>query len=225
MNYFAHGRRFTDFPYFVAGVSLPDWLNVVNRRVKARSRLAAPRVDDDNPLTAAIARGVMQHHHDDAWFHQTQAFAELNLAFTVVFRDALPDNDKGFRPSFLGHIVVELLLDDVLSHEHPGSMDKYYAALDAVDPVAMAAAVQPLLTQPVPGLEALPPRFSKERFLYDYADDAKLLYRLNQVMKRVKLQPLPASLTQVFPGLRAQVQQRRDALLAGEDAPLFAPLQ
>ncbi len=225
MNYFAHGRRFVDYPYFVAGASLPDWLNVINRRVKARSRRAEAHINDGNPLTAAIARGVVQHHHDDAWFHQTQAFAELNLAFTVAFRDALPEEDAGFRPSFLGHIVVELLLDDLLAQQQPGGLDAYYAALESIDAAAFAAAVQPLLTRPLPGLDLLVPRFSAERFLYDYADDAKLLYRLNQVMKRVKLPQLPASLTEVFPALRQQVQQRWDELLAEEAPPLHSPLQ
>jgi len=225
MNYFAHGRRFTGFPYFVAGAALPDWLNVVDRRAKARARLAAARVNDANPLTAAVARGVMQHHHDDEWFHQSRAFAELNLAFTVLIREALPAGDDSFRPSFLGHILVELLLDDVLSTETPGGLDAYYAALRALDPPALAAAIEPLLTRPVIGFDVLITRFSAERFLYDYASDAKLLYRLNQVMKRVKLPQLPASLSSLFPTLRDQVQQRRYELLAGENPPLYSPLQ
>ena len=35
MNYFAHGRQFVNQPYFMAGTSVPDWLPVLNRRVKA----------------------------------------------------------------------------------------------------------------------------------------------------------------------------------------------
>ena len=33
MNYFAHGVRFLEDPYFLAGTAVPDWLSVVDRRV------------------------------------------------------------------------------------------------------------------------------------------------------------------------------------------------
>ena len=63
--------------------------------------------------TAAIAAGVVQHHHDDGWFHRTQAFTELSLKFTVAVRDIL-GGDGSFRSHFLGHILVEILLDSEL---------------------------------------------------------------------------------------------------------------
>src|SRR5205807_2811175 len=98
MNYLAHGWRFTAEPYFLAGTATPDWLNVIARKVRLRSRVAAEFVNDSDPLLAAVARGIVQHHADDAWFHATTAFNELNLAFAVEIRDALP-GDEGFRPS------------------------------------------------------------------------------------------------------------------------------
>ena len=76
MNYFAHGRRFTQEPYFLAGTAVPDWLNVVARRVKARSKHARVFVNNVDPRLAALARGIQQHHFDDGWFHETRAFAE-----------------------------------------------------------------------------------------------------------------------------------------------------
>ena len=118
MNYFAHARRFLDDPYMVAGTAVPDWLNVVDRRVRTRSKSAAPLVHDADPYLAAVARGVVQHHHDDAWFHQTAIFTRLNLHFTVEIRDRL-EHEAGLRPSFLGHILVELLLDAELIHDEP----------------------------------------------------------------------------------------------------------
>ena len=56
MNYFAHGYRFLDNPYFVAGTAVPDWLNVVNRKARVRSKHALPFIDDDDPRLAAVAR-------------------------------------------------------------------------------------------------------------------------------------------------------------------------
>ena len=59
---------------------MPDWLNVVDRRVRVRSKHAAAHLDADDPRIARIAAGVLQHCQDDAWFHNTRAFAELSLA-------------------------------------------------------------------------------------------------------------------------------------------------
>ena len=93
MNYFAHGRFFTDTPYLLAGTAVPDWLNVVDRKIRARSRSAELLLDSSDAITAEVARGIVQHHADDAWFHRTRAFAELTLQLTVEIRDFLGPDD------------------------------------------------------------------------------------------------------------------------------------
>ena len=212
MNYLAHGWRFAGEPYFLAGTAAPDWLSVIDRKVRLRSKRAAEFVADDDPALAAVARGVVQHLADDAWFHATPAFNELNLAFAVEIRDALP-GDEGFRPSFLGHILVELLLDATLAEEEPRRLDDYYAALAALDPNTTQRAISHLATQPTDRIAPLLPRFAAERFLYDYLDDAKLLTRLNQVMRRAGLPLLPAAIAELFPAMRQRVRERRVELL------------
>lgn len=211
MNYLAHGWRFTDEPYVLAGTAAPDWLSVIDRKTRLRSRTAAEFVADPDPILAAIARGVVQHHDDDASFHALPAFNELNLAFAVEFRDALP-GDEGFRPSFLGHIIVELLLDATLTEDQPHRLDSYYSTLSQLDPVAVERAICRLATRPTDRITALLPRFLSERFLYDYLDDAKLLIRLNHVMHRVNLPQLPLSLSALFPSMRSRVRERINEL-------------
>src|SRR5436305_361121 len=105
MNYFAHGRHFLDDPYFLAGTAVPDWLNVVDRRVRVRSKHASLHTGSSDPLVARVAAGIVQHCHDDDWFHRTRAFAELSLEFCQMLRAILPEDD-GFRPHFVGHILV-----------------------------------------------------------------------------------------------------------------------
>jgi len=159
-----------------------------------------------------MAQGVMQHHTDDAWFHGTRTFTELNLAFAVKIRESLP-GDEGFRPSFLGHILVELLLDAVLAEEQPQRLDDYYAALRALDPMATETAVNRLATKPTDRIAQLIPRFAAERFLYDYLEDGRLWVRLNHIMGRVGLPPVPDSLRELFPAMRQEVRERRRDLL------------
>lgn len=217
MNYFAHGRHFIDDPFFLAGTALPDWLSVVDRRVRVRWRRAAEFVGDCDPAVAAFARGIVRHHHDDQWFHTTATFAELSWQLTVACRDALP-GDAGFRPSFLGHILVELLLDSALAAADPSRLHAYYSALESLDSANLEAIVNRIAPRPVEHLGWFVRRFCRERFLFDYADDGKLLFRLNQVLRRVRLPALPESLTAVLATARHQVTARHDELLAEEAA-------
>jgi hypothetical protein len=212
MNYFAHGYAFVHDPYFLAGTAVPDWLSVIDRRMRVKGKLAAPYCHDPDPRVASLAAGVVQHLEDDRWFHQTRAFAELNLQLTSAVRRVLPADD-GFRPSFLGHILVEILLDGVLIAESPGRLEAYYAALRQVDAAVIVAAVNRMVTRPSERLALLIPAFCAERFLYDYEADEKLLARLNRVMRRVKLTPLPDEFLQVLPEARQYVRARRDELL------------
>ncbi len=213
MNYFAHGRRFLDDPYFLAGTAIPDWLNVVDRRVRVRGKHAQALVDDADPRIAAVARGVVQHHQDDDWFHRTAAFAELSWSFTADVRDALAP-DPGLRPSFLGHILVEMLLDAALIAPAPERLEAYYAALSSLDPHVVQAAVNRAAPRPTTGLAPLIPKFIEVRFLFDYLDDARLLKRLNNVMSRVHLAPLPPSFLDLLPDFRRRVTTRQHELLA-----------
>lgn len=212
MNYFAHGRAYLDRPYFLAGVAIPDWLNVVDRRVKVKTKHVQPWLRDEREAFRELAAGVARHHADDQWFHGTRAFAELSLRFAVLLRDALPA-DEGLRPSFLGHILVEILLDEFLISEDLGQLHAYYAAIQAVDPRLVAEFVRDASGKSAERFDEFIPRFVQARFLYDYSDNAKLLYRLNQVMKRVRLAPLPETLLDLLPPMKLAVRERADELL------------
>jgi hypothetical protein len=221
MNYFAHGRDHLADAYFLAGTCVPDWLSVVDRRVRVRSKSAASFVAHDDVRLAAVARGVQQHFFDDRWFHGTRAFTELSWELTVAARAALPDDD-GFRPSFLGHILVEILLDAALIEAAPQRLEEYYAALAQADPLAVQKYVGLLAGQPVPLLAPFISGFCAERFLYDYREDAKLLARLNRVMQRVGLSQLPDAFVGVLRSARRMVERSCAAIMTpepGQDTP------
>jgi hypothetical protein len=212
VNYLAHGWLYTDEPYVLAGTAAPDWLSVIDRKIRLRSRTAADFVADPDPIVAAIARGIVQHHTDDAWFHATPAFNELCLQFAVEIREMLP-GDEGFRPSFLGHILVELLLDRALAEDDPKRLDNYYLALARLDAMVTQQAITRLATRPVDRIITLIPRFLSDRFLYDYLDDSKLLIRLNHIMRRVGLPQLPNTMLDIIPSQRRRVRGQMSDLL------------
>ncbi len=216
MNYLAHGWRFTHDPYFLAGTAVPDWLCVADRLVRVRSKHALEWVGSGDPQTAAVAKGICQHHADDRWFHTTRAFTELSLDFSRRIRQALP-HGEGLRSWFLGHILVELLLDAALVEQDPGRLTAYYAALGEIDPPVIERAVDAIAPRQPQSLASFIAIFCRERFLYDYTDDGKLLVRLNQVMRRVQLPALPVTFVEVLPAMRDAVRRRQFELLWGCD--------
>jgi hypothetical protein len=187
---------------------------VVDRRVRIRTRHAEAFLHDDRAWVAEVAAGVLQHLRDDALFHKTRAFAETSLELTVRARDAL-GTESGLRPAFLGHLLTELLLDATLIVENPGKLDAYYQVLEAVDARQVEAAVNLMAPRPTEHLALLMGHFCRERILWNYLEDDKLMVRLNQVMRRVKLSQLPADFAALLPAARNLVAARKDELMEG----------
>ncbi|HEX3870138.1 MAG TPA: hypothetical protein VHV77_06870 [Pirellulales bacterium] len=212
MNYYAHGRAWVDNPYYVAGTAIPDWLNVADRSVRARSKHAIAWIDDADPRIASLARGIVQHHHDDAWFHSTEAFGKMQWQITAKLVEALGP-DPSLRASFVGHVLVEVLLDWVLIDEEPGGLDAYYRAVESLDPDFVEQTLGTIAGKPCRHLAWFIDRFSHEAFLWDYADDGKLWFRMNQVMRRVRLAELPEPFVHLLPEARRLVRHHRTQLL------------
>ncbi len=215
MNYLAHAVRFLDRPEFVAGAALPDWLSVVDRKVRLRPKHVEPWFDHEDRVLAEVARGVAQHHHDDGWFHSSRGFVEVSGELARMFHAAVGQED-GFRCWFLGHIVTEMLIDSVLIDEEPARLQNYYDTLEQIDPEAVQAAVNRMSPKPTQNLPMFIRMFRRERFLFDYQESPRLLVRLNQVLWRVKLVPLPENCVDVLDAGRQLVRSRLDDLLPAD---------
>lgn len=214
MNYFAHALPFLDRPLFVAGASVPDWLTVADRPLRLRTRHAEAFLDDADQEVAEVAAGVLRHLDDDARFHNTRAFAETSLELSVKVRDALGE-DGGMRPAFLGHLLVELLLDAALIADDPNRLTEYYQLMDALDAERVETAVNRMAPRPTDRLAVFIELFRRERVLWDYLEDEALTVRLNQIMRRVRLDPLPERFAAILPEARKLVTDHKDKLLDG----------
>jgi hypothetical protein len=213
VNYFAHALPFLSRPYFLAGTAVPDWLMAADRRL----RLRAPNVEacrhDFDPCTAEVAAGVLQHFRDDTRFHATKAFAETSLEMTSLVRDAL-GGKAGFRLAFLGHLLVELMLDAVLISDAPDRLMDYYRILDRLIAEQIEAAVNRITPRRTSRLAPFIDLFRRERVLWDYLDNDRMMTRLNQVLQRVRLDGLPDDFVALLPVARKLVADRKLDLLA-----------
>lgn len=212
MNYFAHACRFLDNPPLMVGTAVPDWLAVCDRPLRLRARHAAGPAKDWERPARDLARGILQHLEDDARFHNSDAFAEVQLAVAGILRrfSAPP---AGPPIAFLSHLLLELLLDAALVAEDPGRLDAYYSGLESVDAAWVQEMVNRLAPRPSLHLADMMLRFRQARILWDYLDDATLWRRLNQVLARVGMASLPEDFREVLAEARPLVTAHRHRLL------------
>lgn len=219
MNGFTHALPFLDNAYFSVGCCLPDWLSICDRKCRVREKHALEFVDHPDPIDSAIAKGVVQHHRDDAWFHATPTFNRLMLEFAAELRNMYGD-EHSMRPRFVGHILVELLLDAYLSSQHPGQMERFYQQVAELDHVRVQTVVNYFATRPTKRLAPEIERFTKVRYWFDYSSDAGVIFRINQVLKRVRLTPLDERAIDWMPTARKRVNGCAAELLAAYPLPV-----
>jgi hypothetical protein len=87
--------------------------------------------------------------------------------------------------------------------------------METVDGRRVEEAVNRMANRPTERLAWMIACFCQQRILWDYLEDGKLLGRLNQVMRRVTLPPLPDHFQELFPAARQKVAGRRAELLDG----------
>lgn len=212
MNHFAHALPHLEQPVMMIGTCLPDWLSAADRKCRVRGKHAREFVDHPDTFVAEIARGIVRHHHDDDWFHRTPAFNRLQMQFSLQLRELLED-EAGLRPGFLGHILVEILLDSHLIQRFPNGMSTHYSQVRAVDWNRVEWAVNMMASRPTDRIARFLARYSEAEYLADYQQDGRLLYRLNQIMMRVKLPSLDDRLLDWLPHARDVVGRHVDQLL------------
>lgn len=220
MNYFAHGFRFLHDPYFLAGTALPDWLGVVDRKLRLPPNQVRRWLDDPDPSLRSLAAGVLQHHEDDEAFHTGAAFARLQVEFARAIKGQDP-NARDLAKYLLAHIVPELMLDSLLIECQPARLDDYYDVVLSLDGNELSGMIARMAGREPDSLVKFLGIFHRERFLADYGDDAKLCYRLSQVLTRVGWGPLPERFEELVPSMRQAVDEVKGELIAflGEGSP------
>jgi hypothetical protein len=221
MNYLAHGYRFLDSPLKLAGTAVPDWLSVVDRKVRIRRRRVTEHLETLQDDDLCMADGILQHLNDDDLFHRSTQFMMMESELSVRFRSIMSDR-YDHRPPFLGHIVTELLLDSVISEEMPEVLSGYYSAMGEVCPMQVEQLVNRLATRTTDQLTGFIHQFRSVKFLYDYRDDARLMGRLNQVLRRVTLPLLDEQSLGVLRDARVLVRIHTEELLQAVESPACA---
>lgn len=212
MNCFTHALPHLDNPWIAAGCCIPDWLGAVDRKCRVRERKATPFIEHEDPVVAAVSQGIVHHHQDDHRFHTNKTFQQMNIEFAVELRELL-DGERGMRTGFLGHVLIELFLDAYLHEQFPGKMEFYYEQLATIDAGKVQEVVNLFASKQTDKLASEIERVIEERYLFDYSDDAKTIYRINRVFARIGLEEIDDRIMPWMKDARARVYEQVPNLL------------
>ena len=136
------------------------------------------------------------------------AFGHLVARFDLGPRQSLQYTDVPLTQAPIQH-----QRNTPITSKDPGRLEDYYRVLETVDPAEVQKAVNRIAPRPTQRLAAMIAAFRRDRILWDYLEDAKLLVRVNQVMRRVRLAPLPDDFAALLPAARELVARRKEELL------------
>jgi hypothetical protein len=214
MNCLSHAFQYLSDPMFAAGTCIPDWLGMINRRVRVRRPQVQSflRATDERDGRVAVAHGIARHLQDDDSFHNAVPFLETCNSISKLMREHCPDS-TGHRSAFVGHIVTELLLDASIEADQPGTMERYYQAIELVPAPLLESTVNAIASRPIDDLARFMDKYLSSRFLFDYLTDDGLMHRMNGILQRVTLEPIPEACQWILCEARGIVYARRLELL------------
>jgi hypothetical protein len=186
MNYLSHFYfdRYNDDPYFVLGTVMPDLLKDADKSAQIRpEKTTLPQM----PCIEAMIAGWKRHLKVDIHFHSSDFFRhhshQLKLHLTPII------NDSPVKPFFLGHITLELLIDGLLIHQNKVEADQLYLQLEQIEDNEIQRFLNLHGIVDAQIFLRFFDGFKKSRYLSSYAKITGIVYALQQICKRIWLNP------------------------------------
>jgi len=185
MNFLSHFYfdRDTDNCYFVLGTVLPDLLKNADKTIILHPEKL---VHADNGVNSII-KGWNKHLDVDRYFHSADFFIHHSHQLKKQLLPAITGSPV--KPFFLGHVALELILDNLLLTTQKITADGFYDHLDGCrEPV-----VKEFLT--FAGLKETSvffkfyDDFKRSRYLYSYFETKEIAYALKRICMRVWKDP------------------------------------
>ena len=185
MNFLSHFYfdREVDDCYHILGTILPDLLKNADKTIV----LHPEKLQHANNAVNSIISGWNKHLEVDRHFHSSGFFLEHSHQLKLLLRPAIEGSPV--KPFFLGHIAIELVLDNLLLTTGKVTADVFYDHLDG----CQTTIVDEFLT--FAGLKNTSvffkffEGFKSSRYLYSYAETQQIAYALKRICMRVWKDP------------------------------------
>lgn len=178
MNFLSHHTvHAIENPEFNFGLLFPDFLGIISRSYKLKQFKK-----DFSKERPSLLLGIAHHELADGIWHESSFFKnKCSLIKSVLASYGF--NERPFRPFFMSHVMLEILLDRAIVQASEDHADQMYRSLDAIDTD---------LIQQISRVNEATAEFGKffasfrsNRYVFSYADNEMFIYALNRLFSRV----------------------------------------
>ncbi len=185
MNFLSHFYfdRKSDNCYLILGTMLPDLLKNADKTIV----LHPEKLHHTDSAVNSIIKGWNKHLEVDRYFHSADFFLQHSHELKKLLRPAIESSPV--KPFFLGHIALELILDNLLLTTQKITVDDFYDHLGGCKtPVINEFLVAAGLKDTAIFFKFYD-GFKKSRYLYTYAETQQIAYALKRICMRVWKDP------------------------------------
>ncbi|MGI4727608.1 MAG: ACP phosphodiesterase [Janthinobacterium lividum] len=185
MNFLSHfyfDRNCND-AYHVLGSVMPDLLRNADKEAQLKIERLPAQTD---PVINSIISGWKKHLEIDRHFHSSDFFKTHAHQLKLLFVPALAGSEV--KPFFLGHIALELILDNLLLTNRTVFADDFYDHLKNVETKNICAFLELNQVHPQKFLNFYA-SFIYEKYLYSYMQLDSVVHALRGVCQRIWKKP------------------------------------
>jgi len=192
--------------YHTLGTVLPDLLKNADKTIIIHPE----KLSHPDPRISAVITGWKKHLEVDRYFHSSEYFITHSSQLRQLLAPAIAGSPvKSF---FLGHITLELILDNLLLTTNQVKADDFYEHLancshEVIDNFLHFSGLSET-SQFFRFYES----FTRNRYLHTYTDTQQIAYALRRICMRVWADPFT---TEQEGRMNAIISTYRDDLLPG----------
>ena len=185
MNFLSHfyfDRETTNY-YHTLGTVLPDLLKNADKTIN----LHPEKLQSNDPEITDLITGWQKHLDVDRYFHSSYFF----ISHASELRQLLTPAVKGspVKTFFLGHIALELILDNLLITTNRVSTDDFYEHLAACKSDVIEEFLNFAGLANTDQFFRFYENFKRSRYLETYSETQQIAYALRRICMRVWTDP------------------------------------
>jgi hypothetical protein len=165
--------------YHILGTVLPDLLKNADKTIVLHPEKLKHTDTDIN----SIVNGWNKHLAVDRYFHSSEFFLEHSHQLKKLLAPVIKGSPV--KPFFLGHIGVELILDNLLLTTHKITVKYFYDHLQSCNNDKIEAFLTIAGLKDTTRFFRFYEGFKKDGYLHTYEETAKIAYALKRICMRV----------------------------------------
>jgi hypothetical protein len=185
MNFLSHYYFDQDTTncYFTLGTVLPDLLKNADKTIV----LHPEHLLSDNADVNSIIQGWNKHQLVDKYFHSADFFLTHSHNLKKLLAPVITGSPV--KPFFLGHIAIELMLDNLLITTDEINVSEFYDHLDSCQEVVIRKFLLAAKMKDPDVFFKFYAEFKRSRYLNTYVNIQQITYALKRICMRVWRDP------------------------------------